>query len=93
MSWVVALSFSGVGSFIEVTLTMFRNVVPDGVAGGTCVVSVSVAVCPAGKLTAVQVTVPPAPTAGVEQTSAGPPVWTSETNVIVPGRTSLSETF
>ena len=56
------------------TLAVFENVVPEGVPVGICPVSVKEAVAPAAKLTAVQVIVPPEPTAGDPHDIVGPPV-------------------
>ena len=59
---------SGTGSDVVLEMVaVLVYVVPSAVPGGTCAVRVKTALPPAGKLASVQVTVPPAPTAGVEQ--------------------------
>ena len=85
-------SFSGVGSLSDVTEAVLVKSVPEGVPVGICPTSVKFAVAFAANEADVQVIVPPAPTAGVVQLSAGPEVWLRETNVIVPGSGSVSET-
>ena len=61
--------------------------VPDGVPGGMCPVSVKVAVAPAARLRIEQVRQVPV------QMNTGPLFCMIETNVIVPGSVSVSETL
>ena len=93
MTLHVAASFSSVGSLSAVTIAVFVYVVPDSVSAGTAVVSVKTASAPAASVAAVQVIVPPAPTAGVVQFNVGPLSWTSDTNCRSPGMVSCSVTF
>jgi hypothetical protein len=87
------LLLSGLSSVVDDdTLAVFENVVPLAVPLGMCPVSVKVAVTPAARLAIVQVIVPPKPGEGwLLQSKAGPLFCVMETNVIVPGRVSVSE--
>src|SRR5437763_605765 len=93
MVWL--LSLSGFESLVVVdTLAILVKSVPEAVPGGRCPVRVNVAVAPAARLRIEQVTVPPVPPAGwLLQSNAGPLFCVIETNVIVPGNVSVSETL
>ena len=95
VSSVWLLSLSGLGSVVVVfTVAILVKMVPDAVPGGMCPVRVKVAVAPAARLRIEQVTVPPEPAMGwLLQSNAGPLFCMIETNVIVPGNVSVSETL
>jgi len=84
---------SGLLSIMLVTAAVLKNVVPLTAPEGMCPMSVKFANAPLASEARVHVTVPPAPTEGLlEQSKAGPLFWVMETNVIVPGSVSVSET-
>jgi hypothetical protein len=88
-----ALSFSEFGSNVPAELieAIFVNVVPGGVPGGILTTSVNVAVRPTANVAIEQVTVPPAPTAGVLQLK--PTGDVKETKVMPAGIGSTSATL
>jgi hypothetical protein len=90
---VVLASFSEFGSNVALdTVALLVTKVPRVIVGETWTTSVKVVVPPFARVAAVHVTVPPAPTAGVEQVNAGP-VCESETNVVPEGRGSVTVAF
>ena len=84
-------SFSGLRSASDVTDAALIMSVPDAVPEGMWVTIVNVVEAPAASDDRVQLTVPPAPGAGVLQAKAGPD-WLSDTNVKGAGRLSMSAT-
>src|SRR5262249_19188589 len=66
---------------------------PSTSAGSTKSTRVKVAQVPRGRVGGEQMMLPVAPTAGVEQTNDGPPVWLSETNGVPAGTLKFSRTF
>ena len=89
----MAWSFSESGSWSDITVAVFVNVVPEGVAGGMFPMIWNVCTLPAAIEGALQSMVPPAPIAGVVQVNSDGPNWFSVTKVIVPGSVSLTVTF
>src|SRR5690349_8856887 len=88
---MLAALFSLAGSDVaDVMVAVLMNSVPSGVPGGTCPTSVKVPAGPGGKVGMVQVTAPPAPTAGVVQDQPAGAVRL--TNVMVAGSGSESDT-
>ena len=88
----VAVFAPGPGSVdAEETLAVFE-IVPDA-AGLLLTVIENVADAPLANDASVQVIVPVAPTAGVEQENDGPVVWDSETKVVLAGTASVRETL
>ena len=86
---VVEVLFEGVGSaVVEVTVAVSLIVVPDAVAGEIFTVSAKVAVVPGARDAMLQDTVAP-----VVQAKVGPVFWTSETNVVFGGKTSVQDTL
>jgi hypothetical protein len=89
----VALLFPGTGSVVAlVTLAVFV-IVPLPKAGSTRTTREKVAVAPLTSVRRLQLTVPVAPTAGDVQLNAGPLPCTNDTNVVLAGTTSVSETL
>ena len=87
----VALLLPGVASVVlDEIVAVFDSTVPLAVDGATFTTSVNAAL-PVAKLAFVQLTVPPAPTAGVVQLQ--PPGDESETNVVPAGSVSESDAF
>jgi len=84
--------FAGAGSAVVVLTFAVLVMVPVAVAA-TLNTKLNVAEAAGASTAIVQVIVPVAPTAGVEQVNAGPLVWFAETNVVLAGTASVSETF
>src|SRR5437660_751369 len=66
---------------------------PLAALGLTWRTTVKVAETPAARLASVPVIVPAPPTGGFVKVKAGPPVWDSETKVVLAGRLSAKTTF
>src|SRR5919198_2645119 len=86
----VSLSLVDVGSVVVVeALAVFEMTVPAATLAATLTTRVNVCDAPAARLVLVQLTLPPAPTAGVVQLKLAPAPWVSETNVVPAGRVSV----
>lgn len=91
VTWAVALLFEGLGSVIdEEPMSVSVMTVPVAVPAFTFVISVNEAVEPAARVAMLQVTVPVAPTAGVEQLHD--PGLARETKVVLVGIASVKMT-
>ena len=91
VTFAVALLFEGLGSVMdEEPMSVSVMTVPVAVPAFTFVTSVNEAVEPAARVAMLQVTVPVAPTAGVEQLHAAGLV--SETKVVLVGIASVKVT-
>src|SRR5260370_334006 len=75
------------------SVAVFVMFVPLGVLDMTWTTTVNVADAPAATLAAVPVIVPMPPTGGLVKVKVGPPVWLSETKVVLVGTLSVSCTF
>ncbi len=83
--------FAGVGSFVgELAAAVLVIVAPLATLALTLTTSVKAATAPAGSEAMLQLTVPPAPTAGLVHEKAGPVFWARETNVVPAGRVSVT---
>jgi hypothetical protein len=87
----VAELLPGVGSGVVLDVVAVLDSVPVAPVG-TLTTSEKVALAPEAIEAMVQLTVPPAPTAGVVQLNAGPAVCVEETNVVPAGSASESVT-
>ena len=87
----VAELFAGVGSFVgELAAAVLVIVAPLATLALTFTTTVKAATAPAGSEAMLQLTVPPAPTAGLVHEKAGPVFWARETNVVPAGRVSVT---
>src|SRR5260221_274835 len=86
----VALLLAGLGSVVaELALAVLEIVAPP-LPGPACTTSVKAAEPAAASEARLQLTVPPAPAAGVVQVNVGPDVCANDTNVVPAGSASLN---
>src|SRR4029078_8409540 len=74
------------------TAAVLDRVDPDGVLGFTLTTNVKVAVAPAANVAFVPLKVPVPPTDGFDRLKFGPAVCVADTNVVLRGTASLSDT-
>jgi hypothetical protein len=85
-----ALLLPGIGSgVVELALAVLLTVVP-ALPGPARATSVKAAAAPEASVVMLQLTVPPAPTAGLVQMNVGPDVCANDTNVVPAGSASVS---